>query len=279
MTIQLEVISGSTESAPTIKKVKAAKRMLWWLVGIYLALAIYAILMSDRVIFQPPPPTYRNNGEIIWLRSANGARIAALYRNHPEAKYTILYSHGNAEDLGWNRDLLEEYHQRGFNVLGYDYQGYGLSEGRASEHKAYEDEEAAYRYLVEERKIAPERIISVGQSLGGAIAIDLASKHKLGGLIVQSSFTSAFRVFTRWPILPFDKFNSLHKIKRVSCPVLVIHGKSDSVIGFWNAEALYNAAPAPKQKWWVDRGDHNDVLLIDAPGYWKAVGDFVSTLR
>jgi hypothetical protein len=253
--------------------------MLWWLLGAYIALFIFAMFFSDGIIFQPPAPQYRDGRELVRFRSANGAQVAALYFNHPDAKYTILYSHGNAEDLGWNRDLLEEYHQRGFNVLGYDYQGYGLSEGKPSERNAYADEEAAFQFLVNEKKIPPERIIAVGQSLGGAMAIDLASKHKLGGLIIQSSFTSAFRVLTRWPIIPFDKFNSLGKIKRVSCPVLIIHGKADSVIGFWNGQLLYDAAPGPKQKWWVDRGDHNDILLVDAPGYWKAVGSFVATLN
>ena len=130
-----------------------------------------------------------------------------------------------------------------------------------------------------EKQIPPERIIAVGQSLGGAIAIDLAAKHKLAGLIVQSSFTSAFRVLTRMPIIPFDKFNSLSKMKRVTCPVLIIHGKADSVIGFWNGELLYAAAREPKQKWWVERGNHNDILLVDAPGYWKAVSSFVGTLK
>lgn len=253
--------------------------MLWWLLGAYIALFIFAVFFSDGVIFQPPAPQYRDGKELIRIRSANGAHIVAVYLESPGAKYTILYSHGNAEDLGWNRDLLEEYHRRGFNVLGYDYQGYGLSEGKPSERNAYEDEEAAFEYLVNEKKIPPERIIAVGQSLGGAMAIDLASKHKLGGLIVQSSFTSAFRVLTRMPIIPFDKFNSLSKIKRVSCPVLIIHGKVDTVIGFWNGELLYAASPAPKQKWWVERGNHNDILLVDAPGYWKAVGSFVATLN
>jgi abhydrolase domain-containing protein 17 len=253
--------------------------MLWWLLGAYIALFLFAMFLTDGVIFQPPAAQYREGKELVRIRSANGAQIAALYLNHPDAKYTILYSHGNAEDLGWNRDLLEEYHQRGFNVLGYDYQGYGLSEGKPSERNAYADEEAAFQFLVNQKKIPTERIIAVGQSLGGAMAIDLASKHRLGGLIVQSSFTSAFRVLTRFPIVPFDKFNSLVKIKRVSCPVLVIHGKADSVIGFWNGELLYAAAPGPKQKWWVDRGNHNDILLVDAPGYWKAVSDFAATLN
>jgi abhydrolase domain-containing protein 17 len=253
--------------------------MLWWLLGAYIALVLFAMFLADGVIFQPPAPQYRDGKELVRFPSANGAQIAALYLNHPDAKYTILYSHGNAEDLGWNRDLLEEYHRRGFNVLGYDYQGYGLSEGKPSERNAYADEEAAYQFLVNEKKIPTERIFAVGQSLGGAMAIDLASKHRLGGLIVQSSFTSAFRVLTRFPIVPFDKFNSLGKMKRVSCPVLVIHGKADSVIGFWNGELLYAAAPTPKQKWWVDRGNHNDILLVDAPGYWKVVGEFVRTLK
>ena len=253
--------------------------MLWWLLGAYIALLIFAVFMSERVVFQPQPSSYRDNPKVLKLTSSNGARISAVYLENPQAKYTILYSHGNAEDIGHNLDFFEEFRQRGFNVLGYDYQGYGTSEGRPSEQNAYADEEAAFRFLTEEKKIPAERIIAVGQSVGGAMAIDLASKHKLAGLIVQSSFASAFRVLTRWPILPFDKFNSIGKIKRVQCPVLIMHGRKDSVIGFWNGERLYAAAPEPKQKWWVDRGDHNDILLVDAPGYWKAVQRFAAELK
>jgi len=253
--------------------------MLWWLLGAYIALVIFAVFMSERVIFQPQPSSYRDDPRVLKLRSANGATISAVYFEDPQAKYTILYSHGNAEDIGQNLDFFEELQRRGFNVLGYDYQGYGTSEGRPSENNAYADEEAAFRFLTEEKKVPAERIIAVGQSVGGAMAIDLAAKHKLAGLVVQSSFTSAFRVLTRWPILPFDRFNSIGKIKRVQCPVLIMHGRKDSVIGFWNSERLFDAANEPKHKWWVDRGDHNDILLVDAPGYWKAVEEFVATLK
>jgi abhydrolase domain-containing protein 17 len=255
------------------------KRMLWWLLGAYIALFLFAMFISERVIFQPQPSSYRDNQHIVKLTSAGGVKISAIYLENPQAKYTVLYSHGNAEDIGQNYDYFLEWQRLGFNVLGYNYQGYGTSEGKSSESNAYADEEAAFRLLTEEKKIPAERIIAVGQSLGGAMAIDLAAKHKLGGLIVQSSFTSAFRVLTRWPILPFDKFDSVSKIKRVHCPVLIIHGKKDSVVGFWNSQVLFNSANEPKQKWWVNRGDHNDILLVDAPGYWKAVESFVATLR
>lgn len=253
--------------------------MLWWLIGFYIALLLYAVLLSDRVIFQPPHSSYRDDGRIVKLASRDGARISALYLENPQARYTILYSHGNAEDMGHNLDYFQEFVRQGFSVFAYDYQGYGTSEGRPSERNAYADAEAAYQYLVAVKRVPPERIIAVGQSLGGAMAVDLAARHKLGGLVVQSSFASAFRVLTRWPVLPFDKFNSLGRIQRVQCPVLIIHGKADSVIGFWNAKLLYDAAPAPKQKWWVDRGGHNDILFVDAPGYWKALRQFVATLR
>src|SRR4051812_33950061 len=199
--------------------------MVWWLLGAYIAVFLFVFFMSERVIFQAPPSTYRDNPRILKLTTADGAQISAVYLENPQANYTILYSHGNAEDIGNNFEYFQELQQRGFNVLGYDYHGYGTSEGKSSEQNAYFDEEAAFRYLVNEKKIAPERIIAVGQSLGGAMAIDLASKHKLAGLVVQSSFTSAYRVLTRWPVLPFDKFESIRKIKRVTCPALIIHGR------------------------------------------------------
>ena len=113
----------------------------------------------------------------------------------------------------------------GFSVFAYDYHGYGTSGGKATEQNAYEDIDAAYNYLTQVLKVPPDRIIAHGRSLGGAVAIDLASRKPLGGLVVESSFVSAFRVVTGYRIFPFDKFRNADKIRQVRCPVLIIHGR------------------------------------------------------
>jgi abhydrolase domain-containing protein 17 len=125
---------------------------------------------------------------------------------------------------------LDRLNKWGFSVFAYDYRGYGTSDGSPSENNAYQDADVAYSYLTKELKIPPQQIIIYGQSLGGGAATELAAKHPVAGLILESTFTSAFRVVVPIPILPFDKFTNRDKLSRVRCPVLVMHGEADDVI-------------------------------------------------
>lgn len=229
---------------------------------IYAALFLFAIFYSDRLIFQPPPSSYKDTEKILKITSKNGAQISAVYLPNDKARYTILYSHGNAEDIGDSQPIFEDLRSMGFNVFAYDYQGYGTSQGEPSESHAYEDVEAAYNYLTDTLGIPGENIIAYGQSLGGAMAIDIASKKHFAGLIIESSFTTAFRVMTRIPILPFDKFRSIDKIDTVKCPVLVIHGMQDGTIAVEHGKALFARAVEPKQMILVDGVGHVSARLF-----------------
>jgi hypothetical protein len=230
--------------------------------------------IAEKIIFQPQVSSYRDTNQIIKLNSANGTQISAVYLENPESHYTILFSHGNAEDIGTALPTLEKMKDAGFSVFAYDYQGYGTSSGAPSEANAYGDIEASYDYLVNNLGVPPERIIAHGRSLGGAVALDLASKRPIGGLIIESTFVSAYRVMTRIPLFPFDKFNSLSKIKRVRCPVLVIHGKRDEVIPFWHGERLFEEANDLKTFLWVEMAGHNNLRATAGNDYEKAVLEF-----
>src|SRR2546426_4039713 len=118
-------------------------------VGLYLIALVMAAFFSEQMIFRPKRAGYRDNAGILKLTSSDGAKISAIYLANPDATYTILFSHGNAEDIGHDQALLERIRAAGFAVFAYDYQGYGTSEGRPSERRAYDDEDAAYRFLVE----------------------------------------------------------------------------------------------------------------------------------
>jgi pimeloyl-ACP methyl ester carboxylesterase len=155
------------------------RSVLRTLLLVYLGVFLYARFLSDRNIFQPPPSSYRDSDQIIKLRSSGGAQISAISLPNPSARYTLLYSHGNGEDIGQGRPLLEAIKDAGFSVFAYDYQGYGTSSGTPSEQHAYRDEDAAYSYLVRKRGIPPDRIIALGRSLGGAMAVDLACRRPL----------------------------------------------------------------------------------------------------
>ena len=242
--------------------------------GAYLLLNLYALLASNRLIFQPQEPSYTHLPHELKIVSGNGERITAVFLEHPQAKQTILFSHGNAEDMGHMAEFLQQFPALGYSLLMYDYRGYGTSEGKPSEQNAKQDIEAAYRWLVEEKGIDPKSIIVQGRSLGGGPSAWLAAHHEVGGLVLESTFVSTFRVKTIWPLLPWDKFNSLRHVKRVRCPVLVIHGRDDTVIPFWHGQKLYDAAPGKKMHLWIDGARHNDYAYVAGAQYFEAFEAF-----
>ena len=262
-------------------------RVLLVVLGSFYALLIGLALLSDRLIFQPQPSSYtdeslnnsvaRENGRLMHIMSGD-QRITAVYLPNPNAKYTLLFSHGNAEDLGDALSFLQMYREAGFAVFAYDYRGYGTSTGHPSETGVYEDAAAAYRYVTETLHIPPDRIISMGRSVGCAPAIHTAATQKVAGLVAEAPFMTAFRVLTRVPLLPWDKFNNLRDIRKVHAPALIIHGRSDQVIPFWHGERVFAAANEPKQFVAVDGAGHNDVLFITGKKYFDTIKQFAATL-
>jgi fermentation-respiration switch protein FrsA (DUF1100 family) len=249
------------------------------LIGVYVAILIVAIFFSEQLIFQPPPPGYRDSTAVLKLTTSGGAKISATYLANPAAAFTVLFSHGNAEDIGYDAPLLEQIRDAGFSVLAYDYQGYGTSEGRPTEEHAYDDENAGYSYLVQTMHVQPTRIIVFGRSVGTGPATDLASRRDVAGLILQSPFLSAFRVMTRVSVFPFDRFNNLRKIKKVHCPVLIIHGTEDTVINVAHGKELFAAANDPKQALWVEGANHNDVELVAGGRYSNSLKVFADSIQ
>lgn len=251
----------------------------------YIALVGLAMI-SDRLIFQPQPSSYRQTDlttpgiadvHPVTLQSGD-KRITAVHLPNKSARYTLLFSHGNAEDIGDDLPMLEQFRRAGFSVFAYDYRGYGTSEGVSSEKTVYQDVEAAYDYLTGTLQVAPDQVISFGRSLGCAAAIHLAASRPVGGLILEAPFLSAFRVLTRVRLLPWDKFDNTSKIRRVRAPVLVIHGRSDRVIPFWHGQRMYELANEPKRHLWIDRAGHNDVLLVAWEQYVTALKTFAESL-
>src|SRR5215510_6457876 len=188
--------------------------MLYLVAGLYLAFLILAFF-SDGLIFLPHPSSYKDGPDVLKLTTRTGKKISALYLPNPAAKFTLLVSHGNAEDLGDDRYWLEGLRRAGFSVFAYDYEGYGTSEGKPSERAAYQDEAAAYDYLAINLKTPPDRIVIFGRSVGTGPATYIAARRPAAGLILQSPFVSAFRVLTRIPLLPFDKFPNARNIRHV----------------------------------------------------------------
>jgi fermentation-respiration switch protein FrsA (DUF1100 family) len=250
------------------------QRLLKSIIFIYVFFAVYVYFRADSMIFLPQPSSYLDTKEILKLMSGGETKISAVHLVNSNAKFTILYAHGNAEDLGEIKQFLEQLRDLGFNVFAYDYRGYGTSEGTPTENHVYQDIDAAYNYLIKDLKIQPQNIIVYGRSVGGGSAVDLAAQKQVGGLIIESTFTSAFKVVVPVKILPFDKFNNLEKIKNVQCPVLIMHGKADEIIPFTHAEKLYAAAPSPKLTLWVDEASHNDFFWVAGEKYKNSLREF-----
>ena len=245
---------------------------------LYVGFGIFAYFFADKLIFQPQKNFYQANNPLLKLSTPNGESISAIFVKNPNAAYTVLFNHGNAEDIFTSEFFVQKLSDAGFNVFAYDYRGYGLSEGEPSEKNSYEDAETAYNYLTNDLKIAPEKIIIFGRSLGGGVAIDLASRKKCGGLIAESTFVSAFRVMTTYKIYPFDEFENLKKIPNVKCPLLLIHGKKDELIPIWHGEKLFSAASEPKDFYLVEEGGHGTVAAHGGQNYFQKIVDFAGSL-
>lgn len=210
--------------------------------------------------------------------SSDAKKISGVYLENPMAEYTVLFSHGNAEDLGTIDSYLKEYYRHQFSILAYDYPGYGTSEGFPTESNAYKAIDAAYRYLIETKKIPSEKIIVHGRSIGTGPSIDLAMRMPIAGLIVESGMLSAYRVITHIPLFPIDAFPNNVKINKVHKPILFIHGNKDNVIPFWHGKKLYELVEDEKYFYVIENAGHNNINEKAGEEYWDRIESFSKKL-
>jgi abhydrolase domain-containing protein 17 len=255
------------------------KNLIQFILFSYTVLTLFAYIFADKIIFPAPKSSYKDFEGIIKLKTYDHKTISAVYLPNEQAKYTILFNHGNYEDLGTIMPLLKNLQLHGFAVFAYDYHGYGTSEGRASEQNAYYDVDTAYDYLTKELNVKPEEIVVFGFSVGSALALDLATRKPVAAVILQGLFLSAYRTITQIPFLPFDKFKNVVKIKKINVPILIIHGKKDSIVPFWQGRKLYAEANQPKYYYWVDNAGHNNLVAVSGDKYWQVIQDFITRLN
>ncbi|BAT79433.1 alpha/beta hydrolase domain-containing protein 17B-like [Vigna umbellata] len=255
--------------------------------------------MAAKLAFFPPsPPSYklvkeevtglllmepfphRENVEVLRFPNRRGTEIVAVYVRHPNAKSTVLYSHGNAADIGQMYELFVELsiHLR-INLIGYDYSGYGQSSGKPSEHNTYADIEAVYKYLEENYGAKQEDIILYGQSVGSGPTLDLASRlPRLRAVVLHSPILSGLRVMypvkrTYW----FDIYKNIDKIPLVKCPVLVIHGTADEVVDCSHGKQLWELCQQKYEPLWLKGGNHCNLELY--PEYLRHLRKFISSVE
>lgn len=255
--------------------------------------------MAAKFAFFPPnPPSYgvdedpstgrlsldgvaeRENVDILKLPTKGGSEIVAAFMRNPAASLTVLYSHGNAADLGQMYELFSELrvHLR-INLMGYDYSGYGQSSGKPTEQNTYADIEAAYKCLVETYGVKEENVILYGQSVGSGPTLDLASRlPRLRAVVLHSPILSGLRVMypvkrTYW----FDIYKNIDKIPSVECPILVIHGTADNVVDVSHGKQLWELCKEKYEPLWVKGGNHCDLELY--PEYIKHLKKFISAVE
>ncbi|HEY1171494.1 MAG TPA: alpha/beta hydrolase [Verrucomicrobiae bacterium] len=225
-------------------------------------------------------------GEEVWLTTSDKLRLNAWYfpapKNSTRSRYAVLFAHGNGGNISHRVDIYRVWHGLGVNFLSFDYRGYGLSEGKPSEKGTYQDAKAGYDWLLS-KGFQPENIIIFGESLGGGIASWLAAEHKVGALVLQSTYTSVPDLGTEiFPYLPVRllatiHYNTLERLPKIKVPLLILHSRSDSLIRFHHAEKNYKAANEPKLLHEV-LGDHNETLFAGAEQYKDGVEKFLQTL-
>ena len=255
-------------------------RLLILFFFIYLMFCVFAAFYADKILFPFPSPSTCSEDQVdFYLTTQSGIKVACAHRSPQKANgLVVLYSHGNGEDIGNLMPFLDEVSEKGIRILAYDYPGYGLSEGKPSESGCYEAIEAAYEHLTKDLGVEPNRIVVWGRSLGTGPSCYLAATSEVGGLLLETPFLSAFRTVTEIPVLPWDRFGNLGRVKDISCPSLVIHGKLDEVIPFRQGRKIYKELPKPKSFLEVPTATHNDLRSKGGQRYESAIDDFFNRL-
>jgi fermentation-respiration switch protein FrsA (DUF1100 family) len=258
---------------------------------VYLGLAAIIFSRQSSFVFQPEmdrgygadPSDIGLEYTALKLRTVEGETLdgwhvpAAATR---EKLGLVLFFHGNAGNIGHRLDYLRMFHDLGMATLIIDYRGYGRSSGTPSEEGSYLDAKAAWLHATKELGFAPDRIVIFGESLGGAVAAQLAEGHRPGALILASTFTSVPDLGAElYPWLPVRmlariRYNTLARLPRINCPLLVVHSRSDDVIPFEHGRRLFEAAGTKKQFLEID-GGHNEGFVFARKEWIREMDGFL----
>jgi len=229
--------------------------------------------------------------ETVRLRARDGTPIVGCFGRAAAAReaaagtrLTVIFFCGNASCIAQNDEEFARFRRLGCNAMMADYEGYGLSGGRPSEAGCYATADAVYDHLTGRGDIDPKRIVLAGRSLGAAVAIDLASRRPVAGLVAISPFTSmramARRTHPWWPtrMLLRHHFDNLAKIPSIACPMLLVHGTEDDFVSPAMADTLTASAKSSVGRLAIHGGNHRNVMQVDAERLWGGIAAFLETL-
>lgn len=196
------------------------------------------------------------------------------------ARGLVIFFHGNAGNIGHRLDYLRMFHDLGFATLMLDYRGYGRSSGAPSEQGTYRDADAVWQHATQVLGFSAERIVLFGESLGGGVAAHLAEEHRPGALVLASTFTSVPDMGADlYPLLPIRllariRYDTLSRLPRIACPVMVIHSRNDDIIPFAHGRKLLEAAHAPKRFLEIE-GGHNEGFVFGREAWIRQLDEFL----
>jgi fermentation-respiration switch protein FrsA (DUF1100 family) len=244
---------------------------------------------ANRMVFQPwstmeaNPAELKRPHEDIFFTAADGTRLNGWFFP-ANTNRVILVCHGNAGNLSHRLPLIDILLKADASVFAFDYRGYGRSAGKPTEKGVCQDAEAAWQWLTN-RGFAATSIVALGESLGGGVVCELATRKPVRALILQSTFTSVPDLASEMmPWLPMrmlltTRFNNREKLGRLRIPVLILHSRKDTIIPFRHAEKNYAALPTRSKYLWELHGDHNDAPIVSAEKYQHFVAAFLGMVK
>ena len=248
-------------------------------------------LLDRQFIFFPDKELVSTPGDFgleyeeVFFSASDGVKLHGWFVPGEE-ETTLVWFHGNAGNISHRLENLEMLHRRlGINVFIFDYRGYGRSEGRVTEKGTYLDAEAAIEYL--RSRLGPEleeNIVLFGRSLGCAVAVEMATRHKVRAVILESPFTSIQAMGQRaYPYLPVGllirlieaRYDSLSKMRGIHSPVMMVHGDQDDLVPIELARELFDATNEPKRFHTIKGAAHNDTYWVGGDAYFDALRRFI----
>jgi uncharacterized protein len=265
-----------------------ARRTLVVLLFAYLAIVVLLMIFEESLIFFPakyPDGDWNPAGLIFedaWFEAADGTKLHGWFMPHDLPRAVALFAHGNAGNLSHRADLFQALHQLGIAVLAFDYRGYGRSEGSPNEAGVIADGRAARKWLANRAGVPEQGIILMGESLGGAVAVMLASEVPARALVLENTFSSVPDVAAfHYPGLPIKTFirtrlDAAAAIKNYHGPLLQFHGDCDTIVPISLGRKLFAAANEPKRLVVIPGCDHNDARSRQ---FFESLDKFLDELK
>ena len=267
------------------------KHMLWIILGLiacgYIGIILLMFLFQEKLLYFPEkdmvftPKHFQMDYENINFTTKDNTKLHGWFIEAPNPKYVVLFCHGNAGNISHRIDTIASFYKWGLSTFIFDYRGYGKSKGVPNEKGTYQDIQAAWNYLIKQKKLNPKEIIIAGRSLGGSIAAWLACRVKPKMVVLESTFTSLPKLGQQiYPYFPVKyitrlRYNTKKSVKNIKVPILIIHSNTDELIPFNHGRELFKSANAPKEFLKI-YGGHGDGFMVSKDIYSKKWKEFIS---